>query len=211
VYYIYNPQSHVLTIGNLRVTIPGGYFGAYPIPFDGGYIIIAWDNIVTAFKWVNNALTPIANLTGTGDWAFLDFLGIDSVVTSTTVVVAFLNELNMRLYVSIIPLNGASCTPTGISGAVTTTTVTPVTAVTTVTTTVTKIVSGTTTITKTTTVYVKTTITVPVNRTVTATVVRYITTTVRVGASGVPIVIVVVIVAIVAVVVFLVAGRHYTF
>jgi hypothetical protein len=205
-YYTYNPQSHTLTIGGLRVTIPGNYTGAYPIPFDNGYIIVAWGSIVGAFKWVGGSLTLLANLTGIGNWAYIE---ADGVVTGDTAVIAFLNTYNMRLYVSIIPLNGASCMPTGISGAVTTTTVTPATAVTTVTATVTKIVSGTTTITKTTTVYVKTTITVPVNRTVTATVVRYITTTVRVGVSGVPLVLVIVIVAIVAAVTFLVTRRYY--
>jgi hypothetical protein len=205
-YYTYNPQSHTLTIGGLRVTIPGNYTGAYPIPFDNGYIIVAWGSIVSAFKWVGGSLTLLANLTGIGNWAYIE---ADGVVTGDTAVIAFLNTYNMCLYVSIIPLNGASCMPTGISGAVTTTTVTPATAVTTVTTTVTKIVSGTTTITKTTTVYVKTTITVPVNRTVTATVVRYITTTVRVGVSGVPLVLVIVIVAIVAAVTFLVTRRYY--
>ncbi|MFP3207285.1 MAG: hypothetical protein RXQ73_01275 [Caldivirga sp.] len=205
-YYTYNPQSRILTIGSTSVTIPGNYSGAYPIPFNNGYIIVAWGNVVSAFKWVGGSLTLLANLTNPGNWGYIE---ADGVVTGDTAVIAFLNTYNMRLYVSIIPLNGASCTPTGISGAVTTTTVTPATAVTTVTTTVTKIVSGTTTITKTTTVYVKTTITVPVNRTVTATVVRYITTTVRVGVSGVPLVLVIVIVAIVAAVTFLVTRRYY--
>jgi len=205
-YYTYNPQSHALTIGSTSVTIPGNYSGAYPIPFNNGYIIVAWGSVVSAFKWVGGSLTLLANLTNPGNWGYIE---ADGVVTGDTAVIAFLNTYNMRLYVSIIPLNGASCTPTGISGAVTTTTVTPATAVTTVTTTVTKIVSGTTTITKTTTVYVKTTITVPVNRTVTATVVRYITTTVRVGVSGVPLVLVIVIVAIVAAVTFLVTRRYY--
>jgi hypothetical protein len=205
-YYTYNPQSRILTIGSTSVTIPGNYSGAYPIPFNNGYIIVAWGNVVSAFKWVGGSLTLLANLTNPGNWGYIE---ADGVVTGDTAVIAFLNTYNMRLYVSIIPLNGASCTPTGISGAVMTTTVTPATAVTTVTTTVTKIVSGTTTITKTTTVYVKTTITVPVNRTVTATVVRYITTTVRVGVSGVPLVLVIVIVAIVAAVTFLVTRRYY--
>jgi len=198
-YYTYNPQSHVLTIGGTRITIPGNYTGAYPIPFDNGYIIMAWGNIVSAFKWIEGSLTLLANLTGTGNWAYLE---VDGAVAGNTAVIAFLDTYRMRLYVSIIPLNGESCTPSGISGAVTTT-VAPVTVTTTVT------VGNTTTVTKTTTVYVNTTITVPVNRTVTATVVRYVTTTVRAPASGVPIVIVAVIVAIVAVVVFLVTRRHY--
>jgi len=201
-YYTYNPQSHTLTIGGARITIPGNYSGAYPIPFNNGYIIVAWGNVVSAFKWVGGSLTPLANLTGIGNWAYIE---ADGVVTGDTAVIAFLNTYNMRLYVSIIPLNGESCTP-GLKGAVTTT-VAPVTTTTTVTTTVT--VGNTTTVTRTTTVYVNTTVTVPVNKTVTATVVRYLTTTVRAPASGVPIVIVVVIVAIVAIVVFLVTRRHY--
>jgi len=199
-YYTYNPQSHALTIGSTSVTIPGNYSGAYPIPFDNGYIIVAWGSIVSAFKWIEGSLALLANLTNPGNWAYLE---VDGAVTGDTAVIAFLNTYNMRLYVSIIPLNGASCTP-GLKGAVTTT-VAPVT----VTTTVTRIVGNTTTVTRTTTVYVKTTITVPVNRTVTATVVHYVTTTVRAPSSGVPIVIVIVIVAIVAVVVFLVTRRHY--
>jgi len=202
VYYTYNPQSHALTIGSTSVTIPGNYTGAYPIPFNNGYIIVAWGSIVSAFKWVRGSLTLLANLTGMGNWEYLE---VDGVVTGGTAVIAFLNTYNMRLYVSIIPLNG-ECTPSGISGAVTTT-VAPVTTTTTITTTVT--MGNTTTVTRTTTVYVNTTVTVPVNRTVTATVVRYLTTTVRAPASGVPIVIVVVIVAIVAIVVFLVTRRHY--
>jgi len=202
VYYTYNPQSHDLTIGSTSVTIPGNYTGAYPIPFNNGYIIVAWGSVVSAFKWVSGSLTLLANLTGIGNWGYLE---ADGVVTGGTAVIAFLNTYNMRLYVSIIPLNG-ECTPSGISGAVTTT-VAPVTTTTTITTTVT--MGNTTTVTRTTTVYVNTTVTVPVNRTVTATVVRYLTTTVRAPASGVPIVIVVVIVAIVAIVVFLVTRRHY--
>jgi len=201
-YYTYNPQSHVLTIGSVGIIIPGNYTGAYPIPFGNGYIIVAWGSIVSAFKWVSGSLTLLANLTNPGNWGFLE---ADGVVTGDTAVIAFLNTYNMRLYVSIIPLNGESCTP-GLKGAVTTT-VAPVTTTTTVTTTVT--VGNTTTVTRTTTVYVNTTVTVPVNKTVTATVVRYLTTTVRAPASGVPIVIVVVIVAIVAIVVFLVTRRHY--
>jgi len=202
VYYTYNPQSHTLTIGSTSVTIPGNYSGAYPIPFGNGYIIVAWGSIVSAFKWVSGSLTLLANLTGIGNWAYIE---ADGVVTGGTAVIAFLNTYNMRLYVSVVPLNG-ECTPSGISGAVTTT-VAPVTTTTTITTTVT--MGNTTTVTRTATVYVNTTVTVPVNRTVTATVVRYLTTTVRAPASGVPIVIVVVIVAIVAIVVFLVTRRHY--
>jgi cobalamin biosynthesis Mg chelatase CobN len=163
---------------------------------------VAWGSIVSAFRWVGGSLTPLANLTGMGNWEYLE---VDGVVTGDTAVIAFLDTYRMRLYVSIIPLNG-ECTPSGISGAVTTT-VAPVTTTTTVTTTVT--VGNTTTVARTATVYVNTTVTVPVNRTVTVTVVRYLTTTVRAPASGVPIVIVVVIVAIVAIVVFLVTRRHY--
>jgi hypothetical protein len=203
-YYTYNPQSHTLTIGSVSITIPGNYTGAYPIPFNNGYIIVAWGSIVSAFKWVSGALTLLANLTGMGNWAYLE---ADGVVTGDTAVIAFLNTYNMRLYVSIIPLNGASCTLTGLKGAVTTTA--PVVATATTTVTVTKTVSNATTVTKTATVYVSTTVTVPVNKTVTATVVRYLTTTVRAPASGVPIVIVIVIAAIVAIVVFLVTRRHY--
>jgi hypothetical protein len=206
VYYTYNPQSHALTIGSTSVTIPGNYSGAYPIPFNNGYIIVAWGNVVSAFKWVGGSLTPIANLTGMGNWGYLE---ADGVVTGTTAVIAFLNTYNMRLYVSIVPLNGASCTP-GLKGAVTTTTTAPVVATATTTVTVTKTVSNATTVTRTATVYVNTTVTVPVSKTVTATVVRYLTTTVRAPASGVPIVIVVVIVAVVAIVVFLVTRRHYS-
>jgi hypothetical protein len=203
-YYTYNPQSHTLTIGGLRVTIPGNYTGAYPIPFDNGYIIVAWGNIVSAFKWVSGSLTLLANLTNPGNWAYLE---ADGVVTGGTAVIAFLDTYRMRLYVSIIPLNG-ECTPSGISGAVTTT-VAPVTTTTTVTTTVT--VGNTTTVARTATVYVNTTVTVPVNRTVTATVVRYLTMTVTARASGssVPLIMVIVIVAIVAAVTFLVTRRHY--
>jgi hypothetical protein len=206
-YYTYNPQSHTLTIGGVRITIPGNYSGAYPIPFNNGYIIVAWGSIVSAFKWVGGSLTPIANLTGMGNWGYLE---ADGVVTGDTAVIAFLNTYNMRLYVSIVPLNGASCTPSGISGAVTTTTTAPVVATATTTVTVTKTVSNATTITRTATVYVNTAVTVPVNKTITTTVVRYLTTTVRAPASGVPIVIVIVIVAIVAIVVFLVTRRHYS-
>jgi len=201
VYYTYNPQSHTLTIGGLRVTIPGNYTGAYPIPFNNGYIIVAWGSIVSAFKWVEGSLTLLANLTGIGNWAYLE---ADGVVTGGTAVIAFLDTYRMRLYVSIIPLNGASCTPSGISGAVTTT-VAPVTTTTTIT------VGNTTTVTRTATVYVNTTVTVPVNRTVTATVVHYLTMTVTARASGssVPLIMVIVIVAIVAAVTFLVTRRHY--
>jgi len=200
-YYTYNPQSHTLTIGGLRVTIPGNYTGAYPIPFNNGYIIVAWGSIVSAFKWVEGSLTLLANLTGIGNWAYLE---ADGVVTGGTAVIAFLDTYRMRLYVSIIPLNGASCTPSGISGAVTTT-VAPVTTTTTIT------VGNTTTVTRTATVYVNTTVTVPVNRTVTATVVHYLTMTVTARASGssVPLIMVIVIVAIVAAVTFLVTRRHY--
>jgi hypothetical protein len=201
-YYTYNPQSHVLTVGGVHITIPGNY----PIPFNNGYIIVAWGSIVSAFKWVGGSLTPLANLTGMGNWEYLE---ADGVVTGGTAVIAFLNTYNMRLYVSIVPLNGASCTP-GLKGAVTTTTVAPVVATATTTVTVTKTVSNATTVTRTATVYVNTTVTVPVNKTVTTTVVRYLTTTVRAPASGVPLVIVVVIVAIVAIVVFLVTRRHYS-
>jgi len=206
VYYTYNPQSHTLTIGSTSVTIPGNYSGAYPIPFGNGYIIVAWGSIVSAFKWVGGSLTPIANLTGMGNWEYLE---VDGAVTGDTAVIAFLDTYRMRLYVSIVPLNGASCTP-GLKGAVTTTTTAPVVATATTTVTATKTVSNAMTVTRTATVYVNTTVTVPVNRTVTATVVRYLTTTVRAPASGVPIVIVVVIVAIVAIVVFLVTRRHYS-
>ena len=200
-YFSYNPYTHVLTINGLHTTIPGNYTDAYPIPFNNGYIIVAWGSIVSAFKWVGGSLTPLANLTGMGNWEYLE---VDGAVTGDTAVIAFLDTYRMRLYVSVVPLNG-ECTPSGISGAVTTT-VAPVTT-TTITTTVT--VGNTTTVTRTATVYVNTTVTVPVNKTVTATVVRYLTTTVRAPASGVPIVIVVVIVAIVAIVVFLVTRRHY--
>ncbi len=208
VYYTYNPQSHTLTIGGARITIPGNYTGAYPIPFNNGYIIVAWGSVVSAFKWVEGSLTPLANLTGMGNWEYLE---ADGVVTGGTAVVAFLDTYRMRLYVSIIPLNGASCTPTGISGAVTTTTVAPATTVTT-TVTVTRIVSNATTVTSTATVYVNTTVTVPMNRTITATVIHYLTVTVtaRASGSGVPLVIVVAIVAVVAAVTFLVTRRHYT-
>jgi hypothetical protein len=207
-YYTYNPQSHALTIGGARITILGNYTGAYPIPFDNGYIIVAWGSIVSAFKWVEGSLTPIANLTGMGNWGYLE---ADGVVTGDTAVIAFLNTYNMRLYVSIVPLNGASCTPSGISGAVTTTTTAPVVATATTTVTVTKTVSNATIVTRTATVYVNTTVTVPVNRTVTATVVHYLTVTVTARASGssVPLVMVIVIVAIVAAVTFLVTRRHY--
>jgi len=197
-YLNYNPYSHILTINGLRITIPGNYTDVYPIQFNNGYVIVAWGSIVSAFKWIEGSLTPLANLTNPGNWAYLE---VNGAVTGGTAVIAFLNLYNMRLYVSIIPLNGESCTP-GLKGAVTTT-VAPVTTTTTVT------VGNTTTATRTTTVYVNTTITVPVNRTVTATVVHYVTTTVRAPASGVPIIIVAVIVAIVAVVVFLVTRRHY--
>jgi hypothetical protein len=203
-YFSYNPYTHVITINGLRTTIPGNYTDAYPIPFNNGYIIVAWGSVVSAFKWVGGSLTPLANLTGMGNWEYLE---VDGAVTGDTAVIAFLDTYRMRLYVSIIPLNGESCTP-GLKGAVTTTTTAPATTVTT-TVTVTKTVSNATTVTRTATVYVNTTVTVPVNRTVTATVVRYLTTTVRAPASGVPIVIVVVIVAIVAIVVFLVTRRHY--
>ncbi|WP_066795167.1 hypothetical protein [Caldivirga sp. MU80] len=193
-YYTYNPQSHILTVGGTHITIPGNYSGAYPIPFNNGYIIVAWGIVVSAFRWVNNALTPLANLTNPGNWAYLE---ADGVVTGNTAVIAFLNTYNMRLYVSIIPLNEASCTPS-LKGAVTATA--PVTAaVTTVTTTVTRIVSSATVVTKTTTVYVNTTITVPAPG----------TATVRASGSGVPLISVVVVVVIVAVVVFLVARRRY--
>jgi len=192
-YLSYNPYSHILTVNGLRITIPGNYTDVYPIQFNNGYVIVAWGSIVSAFKWVGGSLTLLANLTGTGNWAYLE---VNGVVTGDTAVIAFLDTYRMRLYISIIPLNGESCTPSGISGAVTTT-VAPVTVTTTIT------VGNTTTITRTTTVYVNTTITVPVNRTVTATVVHYV------PASGVPIIIVAVIVAIVAVVVFLVTRRHY--
>ena len=207
-YYTYNPQSHVLTIGGARITIPGNYTGAYPIPFDNGYVIVAWGSVVSAFKWVGGSLTLLANLTNPGNWGYLE---VDGVVTGDTAVIAFLNTYNMRLYVSIIPLNGASCTPTGLKGAVTTTTTAPIAATATTTVTVTKTVSNMTVVTKTATVYVNTTVTVPVNRTVTATIVHYLTVTVTAGASGsgVPLVIVIVIVAIVAVVTFLVTRRHY--
>jgi hypothetical protein len=207
-YYTYNPQSHTLTIGGLRITIPGNYTGAYPIPFNNGYIIVAWGSVVSAFKWVEGSLTPIANLTGMGNWGFLE---ADGVATGGTAVIAFLNTYNMRLYVSIIPLNGASCTPTGISGAVTTTTTAPVVATATTTVTITKTVSNMTVVTKTATVYVNTTVTMPVNKTITATVVHYLTMTVTAKASGssVPLIMVIVIVAIVAAVTFLVTRRHY--
>ena len=202
-YFSYNPYTHIVTINGLHATIPGNYTDAYPIPFNNGYIIVAWGSVVSAFKWIGGSLTPIANLTGMGNWEYLE---VDGAVTGDTAVIAFLDTYRMRLYVSIIPLNG-ECTPSGISGAVTTT-VAPVTTTTTITTTIT--VGNTTTVTRTATVYVNTTVTVPVNRTVTTTVVRYLTTTVRAPASGVPIVIVVVIVAIVAIVVFLVTRRHYS-
>jgi len=204
-YYTYNPQSHTLTIGSVGITIPGNYSGAYPIPFNNGYIIVAWGSIVSAFKLVEGSLTLLANLTGMGNWGYLE---ADGVVTGDTAVIAFLNTYNMRLYVSIIPLNGASCTP-GLKGAVTTTTTAPVVATATTTVTVTKTVSNATTVTKTATVYVSTTVTV--NRTITATVVHYLTVTVTARASGssVPLVMVIVIVAIVAVVTFLVTRRHY--
>jgi hypothetical protein len=204
-YYTYNPQSHALTIGGARITIPGNYTGVYPIPFGNGYIIVAWGNIISAFKWVEGSLTPIANLTGMGNWGYLE---ADGVVAGGTAVIAFLNTYNMRLYVSIIPLNGASCTP-GLKGAVTTTTTAPVVATATTTVTVTKTVSNMTIVTRTATVYVNTTVTVPVSKTVTATVVRYLTVTARASGSGVPLVMVIVIVAIVAVVTFLVTRRHY--
>jgi len=202
-YFSYNPYSHVVTIGSASVTIPGNYTDAYPIPFSNGYVIVAWGNVVSAFKWVGGSLTPIANLTGTGDWAYLD---VNGAVTGNTAVVAFLDTYRMRLYISIVPLNGESCTPGGISGAVTTT-VAPVTA----TTTVTRIVGNTTTVTRTTTVYVNRTVTVPVNRTITATAIHYLTVTVTARASGssVPLVMVIIIVAVVAVVTFLVTRRHY--
>jgi hypothetical protein len=146
-YYTYNPQSHALAIGSASVTIPGNYSGAYPIPFNNGYIIVAWGSVVSAFKWVEGSLTLLANLTNPGNWGYLE---ADGVVTGDTAVIAFLNTYNMRLYVSIIPLNEASCTPS-LKGAVTATA--PVTAaVTTVTTTVTRIVSSATVVTKTTTV-----------------------------------------------------------
>jgi len=203
-YYTYNPQSHVLTVGGVHITIPGNYTGAYPIPFNNGYIIVAWGSIVSAFKWVGGSLTPLANLTGMGNWEYLE---VDGVVTGGTAVIAFLGTYRMRLYVSVVPLNG-ECTPSGISGAVTTT-VAPVTTTTTITTTIT--VGNTTTVTRTATVYVNTTVTVPVNRTVTATVVHYLTMTVTARASGssVPLIMVIVIVAIVAAVTFLVTRRHY--
>ena len=209
VYYTYNPQSHALTIGGLRVTIPGNYTGAYPIPFNNGYIIVAWGSVVSAFKWVSGSLTLLANLTNPGNWGYLE---ADGVATGGTAVIAFLNTYNMRLYASIIPLNGASCTPSGISGAVTTTTTAPVVAAATTTVTITKTVSNMTVATKTATVYVNTTVTMPVNKTVTATVVRYLTVTVAARASGssVPLIMVIVIVAIAAAVTFLVTRRHYT-
>jgi hypothetical protein len=202
-YFSYNPYTHIVTINGLHATIPGNYTDAYPIPFNNGYIIVAWGSIVSAFKWVGGSLTPLANLTGVGNWEYLE---VDGVVTGDTAVIAFLNTYNMRLYVSIIPLNG-ECTPSGISGAVTTT----VAPVTTTTTTATVTVGNTTTVTRTATVYVNTTVTVPVNRTVTATVVRYLTMTVTARASGssVPLIMVIVIVAIVAAVTFLVTRRHY--
>jgi hypothetical protein len=209
VYYTYNPQSHALTIGSVGITIPGNYTGAYPIPFNNGYIIVAWGSVVSAFKWVSGSLTLLANLTNPGNWGYLE---ADGVVTGGTAVIAFLNTYNMRLYASIIPLNGASCTPSGISGAVTTTTTAPVVATATTTVTVTKTVSNMTVVTKTATVYVNTTVTVPVNRTATATVIHYLTVTVTARASGssVPLIMVIVIVAIVAAVTFLVTRRHYT-
>jgi hypothetical protein len=208
-YYTYNPQSHDLTIGSTSVTIPGNYTGAYPIPFNNGYIIVAWGSVVSAFKWVSGSLTLLANLTNPGNWGYLE---ADGVVTGDTAVIAFLNTYNMRLYVSIIPLNSASCTPSGISGAVTTTTTAPVVATATTTVTITKTVSNMTVVTKTATVYVNTTVTVPANKTVTATVVRYLTVTVTARASGssVPLIMVIVIVAIAAAVTFLVTRRHYT-
>ena len=208
-YYTYNPQSHVLTIGSTSVTIPGNYTGAYPIPFGNGYIIVAWGSVVSAFKWVSGSLTLLANLTGIGNWAYLE---ADGVATGGTAVIAFLNTYNMRLYVSIIPLNGASCTPSGISGAVTTTTTAPVVATATTTVTITKTVSNMTVVTKTATVYVNTTVTMPVNKTITATVIHYLTMTVTAKASGssVPLIMVIIIVAIVAAVTFLVTRRHYT-
>jgi hypothetical protein len=168
---------------------------------------VAWGSIVSAFKWVSGSLTLLANLTNPGNWGYLE---ADGVVTGDTAVIAFLNTYNMRLYVSIIPLNGASCTP-GLKGAVTTTTTAPVVASATTTVTVTKTVSNMTIVTKTATVYVNTTVTVPVNKTVTATVIHYLTMTVTARASGssVPLVMVIVIVAIVAVVTFLVTRRHY--
>ena len=207
-YYTYNPQSHALTIGGLRVTIPGNYTGAYPIPFNNGYIIVAWGSVVSAFKWVGGSLTLLANLTNPGNWCYLE---ADGVVTGGTAVITFLNTYNMRLYVSIIPLNGASCTPSGISGAVTTTTTAPVVATATTTVTITKTVSNMTVVTKTATVYVNTTVTMPVNKTITATVVHYLTMTVTAKASGssVPLIMVIVIIAIVAAVTFLVTRRHY--
>ncbi len=208
-YYTYNPQSHLLTIGSASVAIPGNYSGAYPIPFGSGYIIVAWGSVVSAFKWVGGSLTLLANLTNPGNWAYLE---ADGVITGDTAVLAFLNTYNMRLYISIIPLNSASCTPSGISGAVTTTTTAPVAATATTTVTVTKTVSNMTIVTSTATVYVNTTVTVPVNKTVTATVIHYLTVTVTARASGssVPLVMVIVIVAIVAAVTFLVTRRHYT-
>jgi hypothetical protein len=208
-YYTYNPQSHALTIGGASITIPGNYSGAYPIPANNGYIIVAWGSIVSAFKWVGGSLTLLANLTNQGNWGYLEG---DGVVAGNTTIIAFLNTYNMRLYVSIIPLNGASCMPSGISGAVTTTTVAPVTTTATTTATVTRIVSNVTTVTSTATVYVNTTVTVPVNMTVTATTVHYLTVTVTARASGssVPLIMVIVIVAIVAVVTFLVTRRHYS-
>jgi len=202
-YFSYNPYTHIVTINGLHATIPGNYTDAYPIPFNNGYIIVAWGSIVSAFKWVGGSLTPLANLTGIGNWAYIE---ADGVVTGGTAVIAFLNTYNMRLYVSVVPLNG-ECTPSGISGAVTTT-VAPVTTTTTITTTVT--MGNTTTVTRTATVYVNTTVTVPVNRTVTATVVRYLTMTVTArSGSSVPLIMVIVIVAIVAAVTFLVTRRHY--
>jgi hypothetical protein len=208
VYYTYNPQSHALTIGSTSVTIPGNYTGAYPIPTNNGYIIVAWGNVVSTFKWVEGSLTLLANLTSMGNWGYLE---ADGIVTGGTAVIAFLNTYNMRLYVSIIPLNSASCTPTGISGAVTTTTVAPVVATATTTVTITKTVSNMTVVTKTATVYVNTTVTMPVNKTVTATVIHYLTVTVTARASGssVPLIMVIVIIAIVAAVTFLVTRRHY--
>ena len=205
-YFSYNPYTHIVTINGLHATIPGNYTDAYPIPFNNGYIIVAWGSIVSAFKWVGGSLTPLANLTGMGNWEYLE---VGGAVTGGTAVIAFLNTYNMRLYVSIVPLNGASCTP-GLKGAVTTTTTAPATTVTT-TVTVTKTVSNATTVTRTATVYVNTTVTVPVNRTVTATVVHYLTMTVTARASGssVPLIMVIVIVAIVAAVTFLVTRRHY--
>jgi|GEM_PF-5629255 len=206
-YYTYNPQSHALTIGSASVTIPGNYTGAYPIQFNNGYIIVTWGSVVSALKWVGGSLTLLANLTNPGNWGYIE---ADGVATGDTAVIAFLNTYNMRLYVSIIPLNGASCTP-GLKGAVTTTTVAPVTATTTTTVTATKTVSNMTVVTSTATVYVNTTVTMPVNKTVTATVVHYLTVTVTARASGssIPLVMVIIIVAIVAVVTFLVTKRHY--